>query len=83
MPNYTKLLAELNAERANLSDAITTLERLALGGGKRRGRPPAWMKAATAGASGRTRKAFSKETRARMAASQRKRWAARHKASVA
>jgi hypothetical protein len=38
-----KMLAELRAERDQLEEAILTLERLARGRGRRRGRPPAWM----------------------------------------
>ena len=38
-----KMLAELRQERTQLEEAIVTLERLARGRGKRRGRPPAWM----------------------------------------
>jgi hypothetical protein len=37
------MLAELRAERGQVEEAIMTLERLARGRGKRRGRPPAWM----------------------------------------
>lgn len=40
-----KMLADLRQERAALEEAIVTLERLARGQGKRRGRPPAWMSA--------------------------------------
>lgn len=40
-----KMLAELRQERAAIEEAILTLERLARGQGKRRGRPPAWMSA--------------------------------------
>jgi len=39
----TKMLAELHAEREQIDEAIMTLERLARGRGRRRGRPPAWM----------------------------------------
>jgi hypothetical protein len=39
------MLAELRQDRANVEEAIRALERLALGHGKRRGRPPAWMTA--------------------------------------
>jgi hypothetical protein len=39
-----KMLAELKQEREHIEEAILTLERLARGRGKRRGRPPAWMK---------------------------------------
>jgi hypothetical protein len=38
-----KMLAELRQEREQLEEAILTLERLARGQGRRRGRPPAWM----------------------------------------
>jgi hypothetical protein len=40
-----KMLADLRAERDQLAEAILVLERLAVGRGKRRGRPPAWMTA--------------------------------------
>ncbi|MBL0160646.1 MAG: hypothetical protein IPP47_26720 [Bryobacterales bacterium] len=40
-----KMLAELRQEREAIEEAIITLERLARGQGKRRGRPPAWMAA--------------------------------------
>jgi hypothetical protein len=43
-----KMLAELQQERAQIEEAILALERLASGGKKRRGRPPAWMSAASA-----------------------------------
>lgn len=39
------MLAELRAERDQLGEAILAFERLAVGRGKRRGRPPAWMTA--------------------------------------
>lgn len=44
--DVTKILAELRAERAQIEEAIISLERLARGRGKRRGRPPAWMSSA-------------------------------------
>ena len=37
------MLADLREEREHIEEAILTLERLARGRGKRRGRPPAWM----------------------------------------
>jgi len=40
-----KILADLRREREVIEEAILTLERLARGQGKRRGRPPAWMSA--------------------------------------
>ena len=39
------MLADLRQEREQIEEAILTLERLARGRGKRRGRPPAWMSA--------------------------------------
>ena len=39
------MLADLRQEREQVEEAIVTLERLARGRGKRRGRPPAWMSA--------------------------------------
>lgn len=39
-----KMLAELREEREQIGQAILAIERLAAGHGKRRGRPPAWMK---------------------------------------
>lgn len=41
--DVTKILTELREERAQIEEAILSLERLARGRGKRRGRPPAWM----------------------------------------
>lgn len=43
--DLTKMLAELRQEREQIEEAIMSLERLARGRGKRRGRPPAWMSA--------------------------------------
>jgi hypothetical protein len=40
-----KMLADLRQEREQIEEAIVTLERLAMGRGRRRGRPPAWMSA--------------------------------------
>ena len=39
-----KMLAELRLEREQIEEAILTLERLARGRGRRRGRPPGWLK---------------------------------------
>ncbi len=41
--DVTKILADLRQEREQLEEAILSLERLAMGRGKRRGRPPSWM----------------------------------------
>jgi hypothetical protein len=41
--DITKMLTELRQESQQIEEAILSLERLARGRGKRRGRPPAWM----------------------------------------
>ena len=41
--DVSKILDELRQEREQLEEAILSLERLARGRGKRRGRPPSWM----------------------------------------
>jgi hypothetical protein len=41
--DIAKMLAELRQEREQIKEAIMTLERLAAGHGRGRGRPPAWM----------------------------------------
>ena len=41
--DINKILAELRLEHEQLGEAILSLERLAVAGAKRRGRPPAWM----------------------------------------
>jgi hypothetical protein len=43
--NLTKILEDLRRERAQIDEAILSLERLAAASGPRRGRPPAWLKA--------------------------------------
>ena len=45
--DVNRILNELRQERDLLQHTIDTLERLARGQGKRRGRPPAWLKQAT------------------------------------
>ena len=41
--DVSRILEELKAERQQIEEAIVSLERLAHGRGRRRGRPPAWM----------------------------------------
>lgn len=41
-----KILQELRTELQQVEEAIISLERMAAGTGKRRGRPPAWLLAA-------------------------------------
>jgi hypothetical protein len=77
-----KMLADLRAERQQIEQAILAIERLARGTrGKRRGRPPKWMAAvseeAVAAATFSTKRTVSASGRKRMAAAQKKRWAAK------
>jgi len=51
--DVSKILAELRQEREQIEEAILSLERLAQGRGRRRGRPPAWMTEITAKRRGR------------------------------
>ncbi len=85
--DLVKMIAELRAERDAMDNAILVLERIARGtGGKRRGRPPAWLKAqgltmeiaAPAKQRGKKRN-VSPEVKAKMAEGQRRRWAAYRK----
>ncbi len=41
--DINKMLQDLRAEREQIEEAILSLERLARGRGKRRGRPPVWL----------------------------------------
>jgi hypothetical protein len=41
--NIEKMLSELREERQGVDQAILVLERLDRSGGRRCGRPPAWM----------------------------------------
>jgi hypothetical protein len=43
-----KMLADLRQEREQIEGSIAALEHLMTGQGKRRGRPPAWIKAVDA-----------------------------------
>ncbi len=51
--DVSKILTELREERAQIEEAILSLERLARGRGRRRGRPPAWMAEVTTKRRGR------------------------------
>ena len=42
--DVTAIVKQLREERDLLEDAILSLERIAVQRGKRRGRPPAWMR---------------------------------------
>jgi hypothetical protein len=41
--DVTKILSDLRQEREQIEQAILSLEMLARGRGRKRGRPPAWM----------------------------------------
>ena len=43
--DVAKFLSELRLERERIDEAILTLERVAQGAARRRGRPPAWLAA--------------------------------------
>jgi hypothetical protein len=74
--DLSKMLAELKAERDSVEQAIMVLERITTGRGKGRGRPPKWMTRANPATQTEPKKrTLSPESRARMAAAQRKRWA--------
>lgn len=51
--DVSKILSELREERQQIEEAILSLERLARGRGRRRGRPPAWMSEVTTKRRGR------------------------------
>jgi hypothetical protein len=51
--DVSRILSELREERQQIEEAILSLERLARGRGRRRGRPPAWMAEATTKRRGR------------------------------
>jgi hypothetical protein len=51
--DVTKILSELKEERQQIEEAILSLERLARGRGRRRGRPPTWLSEMTVKRRGR------------------------------
>jgi hypothetical protein len=85
-----QILSELRSERQHIEEAILVLERLGMGSGKkRRGRPPKWITDARTEQGEQSepeeseprKRTVSPEARARMAAAQRRRWAAARRAS--
>jgi hypothetical protein len=76
-----QMIAELRAEQQQIDAAILVVERLAAGTrGKRRGRPPKWMSAASAEADSpapQEKRVVSAAARKRIAEAQKKRWAAK------
>lgn len=80
--NLNKIIVELKTELAAINDVLSVLDRLARVRGKRRGRPPLLM--LQDGVTGiRKRRPFSEETKRKMAAAQKRRWAAYRKAKKA
>jgi hypothetical protein len=51
--DVSKILTDLRDERQQIEEAILSLEQLARGRGRRRGRPPSWMSEMTAKRRGR------------------------------
>jgi hypothetical protein len=51
--DVSKILSDLRNERQQIEEAILSLERLARGRGRRRGRPPSWMSEVAAKRRGR------------------------------
>jgi hypothetical protein len=66
--DVNKILDELRSEHQQLGEAILSLERLAAGG-KRRGRPPAWLQAAQGKGPGRPAGSTNKKGRKKAAKS--------------
>ena len=66
--DVNKILNELRRERDLLQHTIETLEALARGQGKRRGRPPAWLKEAPRHRTPQSRQSAHKQSRARKGA---------------
>jgi hypothetical protein len=58
--DVSKILAELKQEREQIEEAILSLERLARGRGRRRGRPPSWLSDVSTEKRGRGRPPGSK-----------------------
>ena len=80
--NLDALLAQLRTEREMLEEAILALERIAQGTGRRRGRPPKWLRSERAEppvalTPAKKPRLVSITARKKMAAAQRKRWAAK------
>lgn len=67
-----RIISELRREREALDQALRYLEQIAQFQTRKRGRPPAYL----TGLLRKTRKPFSEVTKKKMAAAQKKRWAA-------
>ncbi len=66
--DVAKILVELKSERQQIEEAILSLERLARGRGRRRGRPPAWMSSGSASEPKRRGRPPGSKNRATLAA---------------
>ena len=75
--DLNKIIAELKKERAALEDALVHLEQFARTQQKRPGRPPAYL----SNKAPSKRKPFSEVTKRKMAAAQKRRWAAAREAA--
>ena len=73
------LLADLRQEREQIEEAIITLERLARGRSKRRGRPPKNPYLVPAPATGRTRRPRTAAQKKAQSEKMKKYWAQRKK----
>lgn len=86
--DINKMLTELKTQKFLVDQAIFALERLAIGGKKRRGRPPNFMRVNPTFQTPelpvrmKHRHPFTKKTRLKMAAAQKKRWAAKKAKNV-
>ena len=78
--DITKMVAELREERDLIEQAIFTLERIARGSVKRRGRPPKWLASAAPKRRGRpVGSKMSPSVRKAQSERMKKYWAARRR----
>ena len=78
--DLTKIIAELRTELEAINQVLAVLDRLSRTREKRRGRPPLFLLEGLDVGAAPKRRPFSEETKKKMAAAQRKRWAAYRKA---
>jgi hypothetical protein len=79
--NLTRIISDLKSELSAIDDVLLALGRLARTKGKRRGRPPLFLVRSAEGVKPATSR-FTAKTRKKMAAAQKKRWAAYRKAQA-
>jgi hypothetical protein len=80
--NVNKMIAELKAELAAVNEALILMDRIARAQGKRRGRPPLYLLKSPETVAA-PRRPFRESSRRKMAAGQKRRWAAYRKAQKA